>query len=140
MSEPLPVRKARAIATKLAAMPSDLWRGQLFAGSMTLEEPRVHAEWGFPQYATKAELKAAAKKGLGTGCFGHIVPDYPRLLEKGLFGIIAEAESQRAAIATDDEKAFLDSVIVACQGVIDFAARLSSECDRAALEAGSRFW
>ena len=53
MAEPLPVRKARAIALKLAHMPTDLWDGQLFAGSMTLEEPRVHAEWGFPDYVTR---------------------------------------------------------------------------------------
>ncbi len=39
MSEPLPVRKARAIACKFALMPTDLWEGQLFAGSMTLEHP-----------------------------------------------------------------------------------------------------
>ena len=43
--EPLAVRKARAIALKLSLMPVDLWRGQLIAGSMTLERPRVHAEW-----------------------------------------------------------------------------------------------
>jgi hypothetical protein len=41
MGEPLPVRKARAVALKLAHMPTDLWRGQLFAGSMTLEDPRL---------------------------------------------------------------------------------------------------
>ncbi|HUT20149.1 MAG TPA: hypothetical protein VM366_13420, partial [Anaerolineae bacterium] len=35
MSEPLPVRKARAIALKLAHMPVELWEEQLFAGSMT---------------------------------------------------------------------------------------------------------
>ena len=54
MAEPLPVRKARALALKLSLMPTDLWAGQLFAGSMTLEQPRVHAEWGFPDYTTEA--------------------------------------------------------------------------------------
>ena len=46
MSEPVAVRKARAIELKLSAMPADLWADQLFAGSMTLEDPRIHAEWG----------------------------------------------------------------------------------------------
>ncbi|HUS93266.1 MAG TPA: hypothetical protein VM695_15520, partial [Phycisphaerae bacterium] len=75
--EPLAVRKARAIALKLSAMPTDLWAGQLLAGSMTLEDPRVHAEWGFPDYLTDEEKALAKRRGLGTGCFGHIVPDYP---------------------------------------------------------------
>ena len=132
VDEPLAVRKARAIATKLAAMPVDLWAGQLFAGSMTLEEPRIHAEWGFPEYTSDAERAAAAEKGLGTGCFGHIVPDYPRLLSKGLRGIIAEAEGERPRAETPAEEAFLDSVVVACEGVIAFAARLEAECERAA--------
>jgi len=96
MEEPLAVRKARAIATKLAAMPVELWAGQLFAGSMTLESPRLHAEWGFPEYTTPDERAAAAEKGLSTGCFGHIVPDYPRLLAKGLRGIMEDAERERA--------------------------------------------
>ena len=39
MAAPLAVRKARAIALKLAHMPTDLWADQLFAGSMTLESP-----------------------------------------------------------------------------------------------------
>ena len=52
MSEHLAVRKARAIALKLSSMPTDLWAGQLFAGSMTLETPRVHAERAFPEYTT----------------------------------------------------------------------------------------
>src|SRR5512135_1934853 len=64
MAEPLAVRKARAVALKLAHMPVDLWDGQLFAGSMTLESPRVHAEWGFPDYVTGEERDAAAARGL----------------------------------------------------------------------------
>jgi hypothetical protein len=43
MAKPLAVRKALATALKLAHMPLDLWDGQLIAGSMTLESPRVHA-------------------------------------------------------------------------------------------------
>ncbi|KKK57921.1 hypothetical protein LCGC14_3049620, partial [marine sediment metagenome] len=91
MSEPVAVRKAWAIALKLAAMPVDLWEGQLLAGSMTLESPRVHAEWGFPEYITAEEAQLAERRGLSTSCFGHIVPDYPALLTKGLAGIRAEA-------------------------------------------------
>jgi len=129
MSEPLAVRKARAIALKLAHMPTDLWRGQLIAGSMTLEEPRVHYEGGFPDYTTEAERAEGRRRGLSIhSCFGHIVPDYPRLLRRGLEGIIAEADAQRPHAVAPQEVAFLDSVAVACSGVIDFAGRLACRC------------
>jgi pyruvate-formate lyase len=127
--EPLPVRKARAIALKLSQMPADLWEGQLLAGSMTLEQPRLHAERGFPDYLTDAEKQEAHRRGLGTGCFGHIVPDYPTLLSKGLRGICADAEAQRPNVSCPEETAFLDSVVVAVEGVIDYAARLADHCE-----------
>ena len=106
MSEPLPVRKARAVALKLAHMPTELWRGQLFAGSMTLEEPRVHAEWGFPDYVTDGERAEAAKLGLSIrSVFGHIVPDYARLLGQGFSGILEQVDAERASARTDGERA-----------------------------------
>ncbi len=129
MAEPLPVRKARALAVKCGGLPATLWDGQLFAGSLTLESPRVHYERGFPDYTTPAEREAAAAEGLSiTSVFGHIVPDYPRLVARGLRGIIAGAEAQRPACASADEHAFLDSVTVACQAVIDLALRLADGC------------
>jgi choline trimethylamine-lyase len=138
MSEPVPLRKARAIALKLAHMPTDLWAGQLLAGSMTLEEPRLHCEWGFPEYLTEDEREDGARRGLSTGCFGHIVPDYPTLLKLGLRGIQAEARKQYRHCRTERENTFLDSVIIATDGVIDFASRLADRCQSdAAVEADS---
>lgn len=134
MSEPLAVRKARAVELKLSKMPTDLWEGQLFAGSMTLENPRIHAEWGFPDYVTDAEREEAAKRGLSIhSVFGHIVPDYPTLLAKGLRGIQADVEAQRPNASDCSEIAFLDSVIVATQAVIDYANRLADRCDAEAV-------
>ena len=130
MTEPIPVRKARAIALKLSHMPTDLWDGQLMAGSMTLEDPRLHAEKGFPEYTTEAERAEARKLGVSPGSvFGHIVPDYPRLLEKGLTGILAHVEEQRSSAQNDEENAFLDSVTIALEGVIGFAERLANRCE-----------
>jgi len=135
MSEPIPVRKGRAVALKLSKMPTDLWYGQLFVGSMTLEKPRIHAEWGFPDYITQAEKEDAAKKGVSIhSVFGHIVPDYPKLLNKGLGGILEDVAAQRPNVQNKDEEAFLDSVVVTLEGVMDFAARLAERCD---LEANS---
>ena len=135
LSEPLAVRKARAIALKLSRMPADLWDGQLFAGSMTLEDPRLHAEWGFPDYVTDEERAAAKERGLSIwSVFGHVVPDYPSLLAQGLRGLRADAEAQRPRAGSDDERAFLDSVVVALDAVMDFASRLADRCD---LDAGA---
>ena len=135
MDEPLAVRKARAVALKLVHMPDGLWEGQLFAGSMTLEEPRLHAEWGFPEYTTKAERAAAAEWGLTThSVFGHIVPDYPRLLNRGLSSIREEARNERGRVKNEEERAFLDSVIIAVDGVVEYAARLAARCEEEAEE------
>ncbi|MFH1086301.1 MAG: pyruvate formate lyase family protein [Chloroflexota bacterium] len=135
MSEPLPVRKARALALKLSEMPTDVWGGQLFCGSLTLENPRTHYEpgkafrggsGGFPDYTTAEERAQAAQFGLTiSSVFGHIVPDYPRLLRKGLSGILAHARAQRRQAQGDDERNFLDSVEIALQGVMDYATRLA---------------
>jgi pyruvate-formate lyase len=138
MGDPLPVRKARAIALKLSVMPTDLWAGQLFAGSMTLEAPRTHYEHGFPDYVTPEERTRAAARGLSIrSVFGHIVPDYGRLLTRGLRGIMEDVARQRVpapgvAAPTAAEHAFLDAVDVVLQGVIDYAARLAAHCEREA--------
>jgi pyruvate-formate lyase len=130
MSEPLPVRKARAIALKLSKMHTNLWRGQLIAGSMTLESPRIHCEWGFPRYVTDAEREEAAGRGLGPySVFGHVVPDYPRLLSGGLRGILSDVEAQRPRVQGPQEEAFLDSVTIAVEAVIAFAERLAEGCE-----------
>ena len=139
MAAPLAVRKAHAVALKLSSMPTTLWDGQLFAGSLTLENPRVHYEpgkayrgafAGFPDYATPEETAEAGKHGLSIlSVMGHIVPDYPRLMEKGLLGIKADAHAQRASAQNDEELAFLESVEIAVQGVIDFAERLADACE-----------
>ena len=130
MGEPLPVRKARAIALKLSLMPTDLWDGQLFAGSMTLEEPHIHYERGFPDYTAEEERARAAEKGLTiSSVFGHIVPDYPRLLSKGLRGILAEAEAQWDQATDPEEAAFSDSVQVAVVAVMEYATRLAQRCE-----------
>ncbi|MFP4058375.1 MAG: pyruvate formate lyase family protein [Candidatus Brocadiia bacterium] len=136
LAEPLAVRKARAMALKLARMPDELWEGQLFAGSMTLERPRVHAEWGFPDYTTEAERAEAARRGLGIhSVFGHVVPDYPSLLAKGLRGIRAEAEAQRPLARSPEEVAFLDAVAIALDAVMAFAERLAARCEAEAAKA-----
>jgi choline trimethylamine-lyase len=127
--EPLAVRKARALALKVASMPTDLWTGQLLAGSLTLEDPRIHAEKGFPEYLNADESKHAEELGLGTGCFGHIVPDYPLLLTEGISGIKERIAVARVDNTTPENVAFFDSVEVALDGVLRYATALAAQCE-----------
>ena len=60
------------------------------------------------------------------------MPDYPRLLAAGLAGIRADAEAQRPHAQSGDEIAFLDSVVIALDAVMDYARRLARHCDAAA--------
>ena len=130
MAEPLAVRKARAIALKLSLMPADLWKDQLLAGSITLEDPCLHMEWGFPDYLTEEEQRESKRLGISIrSVFGHVVPDYPRLLTKGLGGILEDVRELRK----NEENAFLDSVMIACEAVVAFADRLAKRCDEDAL-------
>ncbi|MBN1458806.1 MAG: hypothetical protein JXA57_04670 [Armatimonadetes bacterium] len=140
MSEPLAVRKARALELKLSGMPTDLWEGQLFTGSMTLEDPRLHAEWGFPDYVTDEERAQAAARGLSIrSVFGHIVPDYPKLLSRGLRDIRGEAEAELARASAPEETAFLESVLIAVDAAMAFAERLAEACESGAeRETGER--
>jgi pyruvate-formate lyase len=69
--------------------------------------------------------------------FGHIVPDYPTLLEKGVRGLIRECETASGAVSgTGDaerkRKDFYTSVVSALQGVLDFAAGFAREAERVA--------
>ena len=129
MGESPGVRRAHAIALKLAHMPTDHWQGQLIAGSMTFEEPRIHAERGFPAYNTEEELAEAKRRGIPTSPFGHIVPDYPKLLKRGLNGILADVGGQRLYAQTAEETAFLDSVVVALEAVMAYAERVADRLD-----------
>lgn len=63
MSDPVAVRKVRAIALKLSRMPTDLWEGQPFAGSLTIENPRIHS----------GDFRTESSRGFS---------DYPCLLSK----------------------------------------------------------
>jgi len=139
MREPIGVRKARALALKLSQMPIGLWEGQLFAGSHALERPRLHMERGFPDYVTDAERAAAANHGVSIhSVFGHIVPNYPRLLRDGLLGIRAAAIAEEVRAEDDAERGFLESVVVAADGVMAYAARLAEGCEEEAAREPDR--
>lgn len=61
---------------------------------------------------------------------GHLIPQYEKIIAKGLNGMIAEAREQIQSYgedpATADRVPFLESVIIACEGLKILAERFSS--------------
>ena len=60
--------------------------------------------------------------------FGHICPNYEKLVTQGLNAIIEDCESLKEG-ADETRKNFYDSVIIALKGVIGFAANYANHCD-----------
>ena len=88
MSEPLPVRKARAMALKLAP---DAHRPLGGPALRRLDDPGTARACtmsaAFPIMSPTRSERRPPSRGLTIrSVFGHIVPDYPRLLRLGLRG------------------------------------------------------
>ncbi len=61
--------------------------------------------------------------------FGHICPNYERLVNVGVRTMIEECR-ERKGQADDVQSVFYDSVEIALEGVINFAENYANECDR----------
>jgi formate C-acetyltransferase len=85
-----------------------------------------------PEEAKAAyEIGALSATGNMTSGDGHILLDFPRVLETGARGIIGDAEAELAALDPTDPKNLrkrhlLEAVIVMYTGVIDYAERYSA--------------
>lgn len=85
--------------------------------------------------------KNASKAGLftigapGTG-IGHVIVDYPLVMNRGLKGILSDIESLKERHKSDKKKVqFHDSVIIQIEAVIRFAKRFSSLASKMAEDA-----
>jgi len=68
-----------------------------------------------------------------TVALSHTILDYPKLLKKGLRGIIAEIEEERDKAGNTQEKIdYLNSMIDCCEGTIAYAKNLAAEAKRQA--------
>jgi hypothetical protein len=127
MGDPLPVRKARAIALKLSVMPTDLWAGQLFAGSMTLEARALHYEHGFPDYVTPAERQRRRARALASArCSATSCRTMGGCSRVGLRGIMEDV-ARRGCPAPRRRRPprsapFSTRSMIVLQAVIDYAA------------------
>ncbi len=64
-------------------------------------------------------------------CQSHTIPDFYRVLHRGLNGLITEAR-ERMVTATPESKTFYNGMILAMEGVIDYSQNLSAELERQA--------
>jgi formate C-acetyltransferase len=124
-SLPLIIRKAMAERRMLSVAPVGIWDGQLFAGCYTFNDGRPGNAKLLPEYATESERVGGEKNGFGIySIFGHLSPDYPRLLRLGTSGIrsMATAALNREPL-TDKSRYFLQATLISLEGLEIFAKR-----------------
>lgn len=124
---PLIKRKALAIKKVLSEMPVEVEKNEPLVGS-AMPLFAVRHETTFPEYATREEKEAAAKKLTRTGSvFGHFCPNYHRYLKLGLGGLRKIAENKLDEVrqkGTEPEKeAWYESVIISLDGLKELIRR-----------------
>ena len=124
---PLIVRKALAEKQKLTLAKIGIWDNQMFAGCYTLKNERLSITAKLPEYASDAEKAEGEKHGFGMyTLFGHISPDYPKLLGKGIAGIrMTIEEKMKDPQLTDINRDFLEAARISLEGFDIFAQRHS---------------
>ncbi|MFW5985326.1 MAG: pyruvate formate lyase family protein [Halanaerobiaceae bacterium] len=130
---PLVVRKAMAIKSKLENVPVGLWEGQLIAGSFKLVEKGLMLDGDLPDYATSSEHKKAAEYGFSEwSTIGHIVPDYSKLLTKGIRGILKKIEEKKESTSDPEKVNFLEAAKISLKGLKIFSERYARLCHKLA--------
>jgi formate C-acetyltransferase len=73
-----------------------------------------------------------------TNAVSHTVADVPRALKRGLLDIAAEAKKKRDEAKNLKQRDFYRALQISCEGVIDYARRLSLKARELADSAGSQ--
>ena len=124
---PLIIRKAMAEKQKLLTVPPAMWRGQKFAGGYTYRDRALINSNVLPEFATEAEMMEGASHGFGIySMFGHVSPDYPRILKLGIIGLRDNIQARmQDATLNEDSRNFLCAAEIALDGLEGFARRHS---------------
>ncbi len=69
---------------------------------------------------------------------GHLIPDYPSVLRKGLEGIASELHQLKNRVKDEAHRDFLDSLIICCVAAKQLALRYAEEAERLAEEEKDR--
>lgn len=99
----------------------------------------IQATNALDPYVLKAQECGVLSVGARTTGMGHISPDYPRILPKGLKGVIARAEEmiRKTQVRTPEDMRKMDfwnANIISCQAVIRFARKFSAHAQKLALK------
>ncbi len=121
---PVIIRKAMAERQKLSRVPVGIWDRQIFAGCFTLRDEKIVNAYDLPEFAFPEEKVEGEKYGFGIySMFGHISPNYPRLLTLGTIGIKKMVQDGLKAAKEDKNRAFLNAVLISLEGLEIFALR-----------------
>ena len=121
---PLLVRKAMSERQKLERVPVGIWDRQLFAGCFTYEGGELANENVLPEFALPEDIKEGEKYGYGIySMFGHISPDYKRVLEKGTIELAKTVKERLAGADGEEEKSFFQASLIALEGLEKYARR-----------------
>ncbi len=63
---------------------------------------------------------------------GHLIPDYPRVIRKGLSGLVREFEEMMDTARDAEHRDFLRALVVCCEAARDLALRYADEAARLA--------
>lgn len=136
-TEPVSVRKARATALTLQLVGDPKIVRQAASFEVAADElilgtlPPYSAGQGkeVVRYLTPDERLAGALVYLNEWSpMGRVVPDYHRLLHRGLGSLIEECEARRGP----SPHPFYDAAIISLRAVIDFASAYANEAERVA--------
>lgn len=120
---PVIIRKAMAEKRKLECAPCGIWEEQIFAGCFTLRNEKLVNTYELPEFAFPQEKEEGEKYGFGIySMFGHISPDYNRLLKLGTSGIKARIDRQLEQKKNQKSRDFMTAAKISLEGLEQFAA------------------
>ena len=115
---PVIIRKAMSERKKLASVPCGIWEKQIFAGCFTLREEKIVNTYDLPEFAYPEEKAEGEKYGFGVySMFGHISPDYRRLLYLGTEGIKKRIEDKLLEVKEEKNVNFLKAAEISLEGL-----------------------
>ncbi|MBM3289692.1 MAG: hypothetical protein FJY92_06030, partial [Candidatus Hydrogenedentes bacterium] len=86
-----------------------------------------------------ARIRHSSERGLGNcgAVPGHLIPDYPSVLRRGLRGIVGDIDAALEIDRTQDERDALRAFRIACYAARAFTERYAAEAVRAAETASA---
>lgn len=138
IAEPLVVRKAMATAYMLENMPAEIKPDELIVGIANMASCGMGRV--FTQYATEQEKEEAYKMGFSyKSSIGHVPPDFPTVLKKGIKGLKNEIyvkmmEQGEQSVPDQDKMDYYRAMLLALDGFSNFIKRYETLAVKAALK------